>query len=113
MKDGKQQQHPVDETIEFVTFSEIVNWIENWAKAALLSWSHLLENDKTILKAKDCDSDNMDHDNIGAYESFSDFLGNPGMEHNLRWRRPLRRQDILSVTAITNMDVIQIWPETA
>ena len=25
MKDGKQQQHPVDETIEFVTFSEIVN----------------------------------------------------------------------------------------
>ena len=113
MKDGKQPQHPVDKTIEFVTFSEIVNWIENWAKAALLSWSHLLENDKTILKAKDCDSDNMDHDNIGAYESFSDFLGNPGMEHNLRWRRPLRRQDVLSVTAITNMDLIQIWPETA
>ena len=32
---------------------------------------------------------------------------NPGMEHNLRRRRPRRRQDILSVTVITNKDVIQ------
>ena len=43
----------------------------------------------------------------GTFESFSNFLGNPGMEHNLRWRRPWRRQDILSVIVITNMDMIQ------
>ena len=43
----------------------------------------------------------------GAFESFFNFLGNPGMEHNLRWRRPWRRQDILSVIVITNMDMIQ------
>ena len=42
----------------------------------------------------------------GTFESFSNFLGNPGMEHNLRWRRPWRRQDILSVIVITNMNSI-------
>ena len=41
----------------------------------------------------------------GAFESFSNLLGNPAIPANFRWRRLQRRQDILSVTVITNMEV--------
>ena len=65
------QRHFSEEAFLHATLIEFVKYLGSGKR---VHWTHMFE------ESTDC----------GAFESFSNFLGNPGMEHNLRWRRPWR-----------------------